>query len=211
MIKLGLIEKYPAVSIGLRLFLEQKFENLTIISSPKVKDIVSSHSTEKLDVVILSIYESSEDSRLAKINLCQKFFPSVPLVVYADNASAKFILESLKLGMRGLVLKEDGLDEVEKCIKAVMQGKHYLNSSTTELFLNHFSQSGNARVSNFAALSEKEKVIAEHLVNGMRPGEIARALNLKPSTVSTFKRTIFKKTRVENIINLKTFLEFEFK
>lgn len=207
MIKLGLIEKYPAICFGLRLFLEQKFEKITVISSSKIQEIVSIHSSERLDMVILSLNENSEDSHLAKINLCRQYFPSVPIVVYADAADARFILESLKLGLRGLVLKEDGLDEVAYCIRAVLQGKHYLNSSIIELFLNHFSQSGKADVSNFATLSNKEKVIAEHLINGMRPGDIARELNLKPSTVSTFKRIIFKKTKVKNIINLKAYLE----
>ncbi|MCE7042703.1 response regulator transcription factor [Dyadobacter sp. CY312] len=209
MIKVGLIEKFPAICIGLQIFLEQQAEKISVVYSSQIRDIVSSHSVEKLDVIILGLYESSEDSHLAKISLCKKYFPSVPVVVYADIANAAFILESLKLGLMGLVLKEDGLDEVAHCIKAVVEGKHYLNSFATELLLNHFSQSGKARASNFVALSEKERIVAEHLVNGMRPGEIARELNLRPSTVSTFKRTIFKKTRVENIINLKTFLEFD--
>lgn len=209
MIKVGLIEKFPAICIGLQIFLEQQPEKISVVYSSQIRDIVSSHSNQKLDVVMLSLHESSEDSRLAKISLCKKHFPTVPIVAYADSASAAFMLESLKLGLMGLVLKEDGLEEVVYCIRAVADGKYYLNSSATQLLLNHFSHPGKARASSFAALSEKERIIAEHLVNGMRPGDIARQLNLRPSTVSTFKRTIFKKTRVENIINLKAFLELD--
>jgi DNA-binding NarL/FixJ family response regulator len=54
----------------------------------------------------------------------------------------------------------------------------------------------------FITLSKREKEIMELLLNGENNKSISKALSLKSNTVSTYKKLIFYKMGVNNIIDL---------
>lgn len=54
----------------------------------------------------------------------------------------------------------------------------------------------------FLTLSKREKEIMELLLNGENNKSISKALSLKSNTVSTYKKLIFYKVGVSNLIYL---------
>jgi DNA-binding NarL/FixJ family response regulator len=54
----------------------------------------------------------------------------------------------------------------------------------------------------FITLSKREKEIMELLLSGENNKSISKALSLKSNTVSTYKKLIFYKVGVNNIIDL---------
>ncbi len=54
----------------------------------------------------------------------------------------------------------------------------------------------------FITLSKREKEIMELLLNGENNKSISKALSLKSNTVSTYKKLIFYKVGVSNLIDL---------
>ncbi len=54
----------------------------------------------------------------------------------------------------------------------------------------------------FITLSKREKEILELLLNGENNKSISKALSLKSNTVSTYKKLIFYKVGVSNLIDL---------
>jgi two-component system invasion response regulator UvrY len=54
----------------------------------------------------------------------------------------------------------------------------------------------------FLTLSKREKEIMELLLNGENNKSISKALSLKSNTVSTYKKLIFYKVGVSNLIDL---------
>jgi hypothetical protein len=51
-------------------------------------------------------------------------------------------------------------------------------------------------------LSKREIEVCDLLIIGSNTTDIAKVLNLKCNTVSTFKKSIFKKTKTINLIQL---------
>jgi DNA-binding NarL/FixJ family response regulator len=54
----------------------------------------------------------------------------------------------------------------------------------------------------FETLSKREKEIVELLINGENNKSISKKLELKSNTVSTYKKLIFYKIGVDNLIDL---------
>jgi DNA-binding NarL/FixJ family response regulator len=54
----------------------------------------------------------------------------------------------------------------------------------------------------FITLSKREKEILELLLNGENNKSISKTLSLKSNTVSTYKKLIFYKVGVNNLIDL---------
>ena len=59
----------------------------------------------------------------------------------------------------------------------------------------------------FNMLSPREKEVASLIMNGATTNEIAKRLELKPNTVSTFKKKIFAKFQVESDVDLYKILK----
>jgi DNA-binding NarL/FixJ family response regulator len=54
----------------------------------------------------------------------------------------------------------------------------------------------------FSGLSKREKQVLELMLKGALVKDICKSLDLKSSTISTFKKNIFTKTGTSNVIEL---------
>ena len=59
----------------------------------------------------------------------------------------------------------------------------------------------------FNMLSPREKEVASLIMSGATTNEIAKRLELRPNTVSTFKKKIFAKFQVESDVDLYKILK----
>ena len=55
----------------------------------------------------------------------------------------------------------------------------------------------------FLQLSARELAVCKHLLQGHNIKEIAYTMDLRPTTVATYKKRIFEKTGVETFIDLQ--------
>jgi DNA-binding NarL/FixJ family response regulator len=51
-------------------------------------------------------------------------------------------------------------------------------------------------------LSKREQEVVKYLISGSKTSNIADVLGLKPNTISTMKRNIFVKLKVDSLIQL---------
>jgi DNA-binding NarL/FixJ family response regulator len=51
-------------------------------------------------------------------------------------------------------------------------------------------------------LSKREQEVVKYLISGSKTSNIADVLGLKPNTISTMKRNIFDKLKVDSLIQL---------
>jgi len=59
-----------------------------------------------------------------------------------------------------------------------------------------------SNVELIAKLASREREVFDCIVNGMRTKEIGDKLNIKPNTVSTIKKVVFRKLKVDTNIKL---------
>lgn len=202
MLSVGLIDKCPVIATGLNVILSNKFGKVTIHSSNKFEDFSHVFKNEDLDVIFLSFYERSPDLKFQIIRKCTAQFPAVPIIIFEEKLTTREVLNLFKAGAKGYVPKQDNLGEIINCIDGVSKGQHYVNSSIGEEMLNELFVEKKAEPVKFSELTEKQSRIAKFLSNGMGTSKIAKTLNLKPSTVSTVKAVIFRKMKVNNVIEL---------
>jgi DNA-binding CsgD family transcriptional regulator len=59
----------------------------------------------------------------------------------------------------------------------------------------------------YAKLSPREKEVAVLIIGGATTNMIARSLNLKPNTISSFKKKIFVKFEIDSEVDLYRILK----
>ena len=82
----------------------------------------------------------------------------------------------------------------------MVQNGEYISSTVQGLLLN--SMRNPQLVNPLQSLTEREMEIAKMYAEGLGNLEIANQLDVKQNTVSTLKKRIFDKLKIENIVEL---------
>ncbi len=129
--------------------------------------------------------------------------PDVKLVALSTYLRKAFIVEMLKAGASGYILKEQAFDELVRAITAVMNGQIYLSTKATGLIVDDYVQNVSGRHAPAeTVLTEREREILKLLAEGKPSKEIALIINTSVKTVDASRRRIMAKLEVDSFADL---------
>jgi two-component system response regulator NreC len=111
----------------------------------------------------------------------------VILTMYAED---RYVMEAVRLGAAGYVLKRAADKELIDAIRAVAAGDAYLTPAAVRLLL-ATQQNENGRAK--PALSPREREVLRFTARGFSNLEIAERLFVSPKTVDTYRSRIMAK------------------
>ena len=123
------------------------------------------------------------------------------LIVLSINRDELVIEEIFRAGANGYVLKDGPARHLLDAISFIQDGGQYL----TPLLRRESPESIAGRKDPVSQLSKREYEVFTFLVDGMRPRDIAKLLDISPKTVDTYRANIMRKLRVEGIAGLVRF------
>ena len=132
-------------------------------------------------------------------------FDALPtrVIVLTAAEDDRDVKNALRLGARGVVLKESAIDLLVKSIHRVHAGEIWLDSHMTAEVVNAFSaQSKSGTRSEKLLLSDRELEVVQLVAQGFRNKEIGIKLFISDQTVKNHLRNIFDKTGVSDRLEL---------
>ncbi len=129
--------------------------------------------------------------------------PNIKLVALSTYLKKAFIIEMLKAGASGYILKEQAFDELIEAIKTVISGETYLSTKATSIIVDDYVQSCNRRhAPSKKALTEREYEVLKLLVEGKPSKEIALLLDISIQAVDASRRRIMQKLDIQSFADL---------
>ena len=126
------------------------------------------------------------------------------IVILSMRRDRKTVLESLRSGANGYVLKSDPAHCLVDALDGVLGGSIYVSPQFK--LTNVFSTSQKARPQKpYEQLSAREHQIFTLLVDGLRSKDIADQLALSPKTVSTYRSNLMNKLKIHDLPGLVKF------
>jgi DNA-binding NarL/FixJ family response regulator len=120
------------------------------------------------------------------------------LIVLSIDRNLPMVQELFRSGADGYVLKDGPIRHIVDAISYISDGGKY----TTPLLASEMSGLNSTSEDPLAGLSRREFQVFSFLVDGMRPRDIARVLDLSPKTVDTYRANIMRKLNIEGIAGL---------
>lgn len=127
------------------------------------------------------------------------------VLVLTANRDPRCLLEALKLGACGYILKDESCEAIVSAVRAAIAGQSILSSALTRDLLVTIGRSTDADAEAVraadairAALTPRELDILKKLASGERNREIAGQLCLSEHTVKNHVASILGKLRVDN-------------
>ncbi|HSM26348.1 MAG TPA: response regulator transcription factor [Anaerolineaceae bacterium] len=106
------------------------------------------------------------------------------------------LLDALKTGVDGFLLKDEAIETLVDNLKKVHQGKFVLSEDLIEVLIRLLVEKNDFPFHNF--LSKRELIVLEMLNSGFTNKQISQKLFLSENTIKTHLKHIFKKFSVNN-------------
>jgi two-component system, NarL family, nitrate/nitrite response regulator NarL len=156
----------------------------------------------KPDILLLDLRMPEKDGLgvLEEVN-----FDSLPtrVIVLTAAEDDRDVVRAMRLGARGVVLKQSASDLLLKSIRKVSDGEIWLDNRMTAEVIDAFkksSESGQRREKPL--LSDREKEIVQLVAQGFRNREIGEKLFISEQTVKNHLHNIFDKLGVSDRFEL---------
>lgn len=125
-------------------------------------------------------------------------------VILANRFDRKTVLESLRAGAKGFVLRSGSARHFFEALEQVQTGGVYLAPQVgpDKLFLAPGTETAQDPIGH---LSSREYQVFTMLVDGIRAKEIAARLELSPKTVDTYRASLMRKLDIHDVAGLVKF------
>jgi len=139
-------------------------------------------------------------NNLEMIKLIREKDEFIKILVFTSYDEAIFAARYIKAGAHGYLSKESSEEEFKEALLTVLNGHIY--RSPTLKGLSTEERADKQEDASLNSLSNREMEVANLLTKGQSTTEIARTLNIKLNTVSTYKAHIYSKLDVNNVVEL---------
>jgi DNA-binding NarL/FixJ family response regulator len=199
MIRVVVVEDQMLVRQGIRFLLGLSSDIAIAGEAANGAEAVDVIRRERPDVVLLDVrmpYRSGVDV-LRELKASGELPPALMLTTFDDDAA---LLEGIKAGAKGYLLKDVSLDQLTAAIRTVAAGGTLIRPAVTETALrglDHVSRDFEA-LSPPAELTRREVEVLRLMAGGYSNGEIADALGTAVGTVKNHTSSILSKLGVRD-------------
>jgi len=123
------------------------------------------------------------------------------LIVLSISRDENVIRELFRSGANGYLLKDGPARHLFDAINYILDGGQYL----TPLIRREVIDNKKEAKDPLTLLSRREYEVFSFLVDGMRPKDIAKILEISPKTVDTYRANIMRKLEIDGIAGLVRF------
>ncbi|WAC15172.1 response regulator transcription factor [Dyadobacter pollutisoli] len=196
-----LVEDHSIVRMGVKLLIEDFLPSVNIVEAGTFNETLRQLQTRYFDLVLLDIRIPGGEA-FQMITRIREIQPKVKILIFSSQDEELYAIHYVRTGANGFLPKDSTNEEVEKAITSVLNGGTYISSIIQDQLVNNTLLERESKESPLEILSNRELEIMDLLLTGKWTKDIATDLNIKESTVSTYKARIFEKLEVTNILEL---------
>lgn len=120
--------------------------------------------------------------------------PSTRVVILSMYADEAYVLEALRNGASGYVLKESPGAELVHAVREVVAGRHYLSQPLSERAIEVYSsRSADENPDPYDALTTREREVLQLAAEGHTSTAIGDRLFISPRTVEAHRANVMRK------------------
>ncbi|MBV8733047.1 MAG: response regulator transcription factor [Acidobacteriia bacterium] len=196
-------DDHALIRSGLRALLAHEPRFQVVAEASNGLEAVEAAERQRPDVAVLDIgmpvLNGIEAAR--RISAAAPNIQLVMLTVYADEG---YLLNALRAGARGYVLKSSAESEIVEAVRAVSEGKAFFSPKVSRILADDYMRFLEEKQlgDSFDLLTDRERQILQLLAEGQSNKDIATILSLSPTTVISHRQHIFQKLNLHNISDL---------
>lgn len=192
-------DDHTIVRQGMQIAIEDTIDNFEIFTASSISQIHEQLEKNPIDIAILDA-QLQDGNSFSIIPQIKKKYPKIKILIFTSYDEENYALKFIEAGADGFLSKLSEESEIKKAIVQMVEKGKYLPPFTQKIL--DLSTQETDFLNPLNRLSEREIQIAELYAKGLGNLEIANILDIKQNTVSTYKKRIFDKLRINTWIEL---------
>jgi DNA-binding NarL/FixJ family response regulator len=200
MIRVLLADDHSLVRAGIRSLLGAMAEVAVVGEAASGEQAIELAQREQPDVVLMDIAMKGITG-LEAAALMRERVPAVRVVILSMHAGEEYVLQALRAGAAGYLLKDAATGELELALRSVMRGESWLSPAVSRQVVEGYVQ----RTGGDSApevLTARQREVLRLVAGGKSTKEIAFLLNLSVKTVETHRAQIMDRLGIRDVAGL---------
>lgn len=198
-----LVDDHKIVRDGIKFILNSD-KGIEVISegSNGVEAIRFLEKNNDIDVILMDI-NMPELNGVDATEIIRKLYPKIRILALTMHTEESYILNMIKAGALGYVVKDTNADKLIYAVKTVASGKNYYSNSVTSTIVNHLIHKPNQSDKDIKpTLSTREIEVIKLVAKGLTNNKIGESLKIGSRTVESHRRNVLKKLDLKNTAEL---------
>ena len=204
-ITIVLAEDHHMVRQGLKLVLEQEKDLRLVGEASDGLEAVRLVEVSRPDILVLDLMITLLHG-LEVVRQVRKDCPRTRVIILSMHADEPYVVEALRNGASGYVLKDATGSELVKAVRDVVEGKRYLSPVLAERAISgYIEKPGESDLDVYETLTNRERMVLQLAAEGSTSSEVAGKLFISPRTAETHRSNLMRKLGLRSQTDLVRF------
>jgi len=156
------------------------------------------------DLVMMDIAMPGLNGLQAASRLSETY-PAVKVLILSMHNNEEYVLQALKTGAAGYLLKDASTLELKFAVETIAQGQVYLSPAVSRQVVANYIDRVEGPLDPLSVLTNRQLQVLELIARGYTSKEIARALNISLSSAETHRTRLMERLDIHDIAGLVRF------
>ncbi|MGG7438595.1 response regulator transcription factor [Chryseobacterium arthrosphaerae] len=194
-----LADDHSIVRQGMEIVISDIVPDAKVYQTSSLQQVVELIESKGIEMAIIDAHFPDGNS-LHILPQMKAANPDLKILIFTGLEEDLHVLKFIKAGANGYLSKLSEEEEIKEALTTFIEKGEYFSELSRNLLV-QFVYNPNL-ISPLSSLTKREMEIAEMYAEGYGNLEIANNLNIKQNTVSTIKKNIFEKLKIENLVEL---------
>jgi DNA-binding NarL/FixJ family response regulator len=202
-IRVLLAEDHTIVRKGLRSLLDAEATVTVVGEAENGRQAIDQVEHLLPDVVVMDIAMPGLNG-LEATRQIKKRFPEVQVLILTVHTAQEYILQILRAGASGYLVKQAAPTDLVQAIQAAHRGGIFLSPSISRKVIEEYVQQAStaAELDSYETLTDREREVLQLIAEGSSTRQIAEQLHISVKTVETHRAHLMDKLELRSTAEL---------
>lgn len=201
-VKIILVDDHQIVRQGLRTLLAEEPDMEVVAEADNGRKLLRLVQDLSPQVIIMDISMPDLNGIEATRQVLAEH-PGIKVIALSMHSDSLFVLNMLKAGASGYLLKDCAMEELVKAIRTVANNQTYLSPGVSDIvirdFVSGWSDPGSTA---FSILTTREREVLQMMAEGKSTHQIADGLCVSIKTVEAHRKQVMNKLGIHSVAEL---------
>lgn len=191
-------DDHTLVRAGFRSLLEQLPDYAVIAEVDDGREALRLVAQLQPDVVLMDVKMPTLNGLEATARISRDY-PNVRVVILSMYTNEEYVLQALRAGAVGYLLKDAATAELQLAIQAAVRGEMYLSPSISKRVLQDYMQLVGSGGGMLDALTSRQREVLQLIAEGCTMKEIAQALQSSVKTAESHRTQLMERLDIHDV------------
>lgn len=202
-IRIVLVDDHQLVRVGMRTLLSALTGITVVGDSGDGRSALESIAALHPNIILMDI-SMPELNGLEATARIAKEFPLSRVIILSMHANEEYVLQALRAGAAGYLVKNAAPEELELAVRAVARGETYLSPTISRHVVEELL-GGKHSANPIDALTPRQREILQLVAEGKTTKQIAAALSVSIKTVESHRAQLMERLDIRDVAGLVRF------